>query len=46
VTGVGIFDASPEVVERIMSGDPGAKTGVFTHDIHPTRSFPGSMLPP
>jgi hypothetical protein len=45
VTGVGIFAASPEEVERIMSGDPGVKEGLFTYDIHPTRTFPGSALP-
>jgi hypothetical protein len=45
VTGVSIFDASPDDVDRIMSQDPGVKAGVFTYDIHPTRSFPGSALP-
>jgi hypothetical protein len=45
VTGVGIFAASPEDVDRIMSQDPGVKEGVFTYDIHPTRAFPGSALP-
>jgi hypothetical protein len=45
VTGVGIFAASPEEVERIMSGDPGVKEGMFKYDIHPTRTFPGSALP-
>jgi hypothetical protein len=45
VTGVAIFDATPEDVERIMSEDPGVKAGVFTYDIHPTRTFPGSTLP-
>ena len=44
VTGVGIFDAGPEDVERIMSNDPGVKVGIFTYDIHPTRTFPGSTL--
>jgi len=45
VTGIGIFDASPEDVDRIMSNDPGVRAGVFTYDIHPSRSFPGSNLP-
>jgi hypothetical protein len=45
VTGVSIFDATPEDVERMMSLDPGVQAGVFTFDIHPTRSFPGSVLP-
>jgi hypothetical protein len=30
VTGVSIFDASPEDVERIYSSDPGVRAGVFT----------------
>jgi hypothetical protein len=46
VCGVCVFDATPEDVERIMSLDPGVQAGVFTFDIHPTRSFPGSCLPP
>jgi hypothetical protein len=45
VTGVGIFDAPPEDVERIMAADPGVRAGLFTYDIHPARSFPGSTLP-
>ena len=45
VTGFSIFDATPEEVDRIMSLDPGVQAGVFTYDIHPTRSFPGSILP-
>lgn len=46
VCGIGIFDAIPEDVEAIMAEDPGVKAGLFTYDIHPTRSFPGSCLPP
>jgi len=45
VTGVSIFDASPEDVDLIMSNDPGVQAGIFTYDVHPTRSFPGSQLP-
>jgi hypothetical protein len=45
VTGVGIFDASPSDVDRIMAADPGVRAGLFTYDIHPARSFPGSTLP-
>ena len=45
VTGISIFDASPEDVDRIMAKAPGVQAGVFTYDIHPTRSFPGSSLP-
>jgi hypothetical protein len=45
VTGIAVFDATPEDVDRIMAADPGVQAGVFTYDIHPTRSFPGSTLP-
>jgi hypothetical protein len=44
VTGISIFDAPPEDVERIMLGDPGVIAGLFTYEIHPTRTFPGSHL--
>ena len=45
LVGIGIFDADPDDVERIMSRDPGVLAAVFTYEIHPTRSFPGSALP-
>jgi hypothetical protein len=45
VTGIGVFDATPEDVERIMASDPGVQAGVFTYEVHPCRSFPGSALP-
>ena len=45
ITGVAVFDAEPEVVDRIMSADPGVRARLFTYDVHPTRSFPGSSLP-
>jgi hypothetical protein len=45
VTGIGVFDASPEEVERIMAADPGVMAGVFTFEVHACRSFPGSVLP-
>jgi hypothetical protein len=46
VTGIGIFDASPDDVDRIMSGDPGVTVGIFTYEIHATRTFPDSTLRP
>lgn len=45
VTGIGIFDAPSEEVDKIMAADPGVRAGIFTYDIHPARSFPGSSLP-
>jgi hypothetical protein len=43
--GVCLLDATPEDAERIMALDPGVQAGLFTYEIHPTRSFPGSTLP-
>ena len=45
VTGVGIFDAPVEEVQKIMDEDPGVKAGVFVYEIHACRSFPGACLP-
>lgn len=44
ITGISIFDAGAEDVERIMREDPGVKAGIFTFDIHPTGTFPESSL--
>jgi len=44
-SGVGIFNAPAEEVVRIMDEDPGVKAGIFTYEVHPTRSFPGDSLP-
>lgn len=43
--GIGIFDATPEEVDRIMADDPGIKAGLFTYERHPVRGFPSSSLP-
>src|SRR5262249_3342617 len=45
VCGIGIFNADAEQTKKIMDDDPGVKIGVFTYEIHPTKSFPGSSLP-
>ena len=44
-SGVCIFTTTEEETRTIMDGDPGVQTGLFTYEIHPTRSFPGSRLP-
>ena len=44
-SGIGIFNASAEEVQKIMDEDPGVQAGVFVYEIHPCRSFPGSSLP-
>ena len=43
--GIGIFDAPPEEVDRIMTDDPGVMAGLFTYELHPICGFPNSMLP-
>jgi len=45
VTGVCIFSTDPEETRRIYEEDPGVKVGIFTFEIHPTRTFPGDALP-
>jgi hypothetical protein len=45
VTGIGIFDASIEEVQKIMDEDPGVKAGVFVYEAYACRSFPGDSLP-
>lgn len=45
VCGVGIFNAESEGVQQIMAQDPAIQAGVFTCEVHPTRSFPGDALP-
>ena len=44
VSGIGIFDASEDETRRIMEDDPGVRAGIFTYEVHPTRSFPGDAL--
>lgn len=44
VTGISIFEATADDVERIMAEDPGVKAGLFTYDIHPTQTF--AISPP
>jgi hypothetical protein len=43
--GIGVFCVNEEEVRAIMDEDPGVKAGVFTYELHPVRSFPGSALP-
>jgi hypothetical protein len=42
IAGIGIFTPDMDKVSRIMDDDP----GVFTYELHPCRSFPGSALSP
>jgi hypothetical protein len=43
--GIGIFDATPEEIDRIMQDGPGVKAGLFTYEPHPVGGFPISSLP-
>jgi hypothetical protein len=45
LAGMCIFTTAADEAARIMSGDPGVKAGLFTYEVHETRSFPGSSLP-
>ena len=45
VSGIGIFNASLEEVQKIMDEDPGVKEGVFVYEAHVCRGFPGDSLP-
>lgn len=44
ITGVGVFAATAEDVDRIYAADPAVRADVLTYEIHPTRTFPGSTL--
>ncbi len=45
LSGVGIFNADVDETRRIMDEDPGVQAGIFTYELHPTRTFPGDSLP-
>jgi len=45
VTGVGVFNRTPDEVKEIMDGDPGVIEGIFNYEIHLSRSFPDDKLP-
>jgi hypothetical protein len=41
---IGIFNAEPAKVDRIMADDPGVKAGLFTYTLHVCRGIPGDAL--
>ena len=45
LAGIGIFDAPPADVERLLEGDPAVQAGVLLFEVHPARGFPGDSLP-
>jgi hypothetical protein len=44
VAGVGIFSTNEMETRTIMDDDPGVRAGIFTYEIHASRSFPGDSL--
>lgn len=46
VAGIGVFALDEAATRAVMDDDPGVRAGVFTYELHPTRSFPGDALPP
>lgn len=45
VSGIGIFNATPEKTREIYDEDPAVKAGIFTYEVHACRGFPGDSLP-
>ena len=45
VSGIGIFNTTVEETKKLMDDDPGVKAGIFTYEVHASRSFPGDSLP-
>ena len=45
-SGIGVFDADPQTTEELLKGDPAIAAGVLVYEVHPSRSFPGDVLPP
>lgn len=46
MAGVGIFDADPSEVDRIMAEDPAVKAGFLSYTVHACIGFPGDALTP
>ncbi|MDE1853330.1 MAG: hypothetical protein KGI38_06240 [Thaumarchaeota archaeon] len=42
--GLSIFSTGIEETARLMDEDRAVKAGIFTYEIHATRSFPGDSL--
>jgi len=45
LAGLCLFTAGADEAARIMDGDPGVRAGLFSYEVHETKSFPGSALP-
>lgn len=42
---IGIFNADNLTTKQLMEEDICVQAGIFTFEIHPTKSFPGDSLP-
>ena len=42
---IGIFNTDAQTTKQLMEEDICVQAGIFTFDIHPTKSFPGDSLP-
>jgi hypothetical protein len=42
--GIAVLDMDVDEARRVMDGDPGVQAGIFTYELHPTLSLPGSAL--
>jgi hypothetical protein len=45
LAGMGIFALGLDDTRAVMEEDPGVRAGIFSYEVHPTRSFPGDALP-
>ncbi len=45
MSGIGIFNATPEETKKIYEDDPAVKAGLLTFEVHPCTGFPGDSLP-
>jgi hypothetical protein len=45
LSGVGVFNLTPDETREVMDEDPGVKAGVLVYEVHSTRSLPGDALP-
>ena len=43
--GICIFVVAADEAARIMDKDPGVRARIFSYEVYPTRTFPGSALP-
>ena len=45
ISGISVYGTNIEETKKIVDNDPAVKAGIFTYELHSTRSFPGLSLP-